>query len=103
MINETLRQQAAGRLRLAVTREAYCEVHQAIADYRREVEAVVAAWHPGEPAPVDVVREAMDLTEWALRAVRTARARTGQKLDQVATVLQYHPVIRPRPTWKLDG
>ena len=103
MTHSTLRQEAADRLRCAVTREAYGEVHQAIAEYRREVEAVVAAWHPGKPAPVDVVREAMDLTEWALRAVRAARARTGQKLNQVATVLQYRPLVRPRPTWKLEG
>ena len=61
MMNETLRQQAADRLRRAVTREAYDEVQVAIADYRREVEATIAAWHPDEPAPVEVVREAATL------------------------------------------
>ena len=103
MSTESLRQQAADRLRRAVAREAYDEVHQAIAEYRREVEAVVAAWRPGEPPPVEVVREAMDLTQWALRVVRAARARTSNKLDQVTAVLRYRIPLPPRPTWKLEG
>lgn len=103
MISEQLRQQAADRLRRAVTREAYDEVQAAVADYRREVEAVVAAWRPGEPPPVEVVREAMDLSKWALRMVRTARARTSRKLDQVSAVLRYRTASAPRPTWKLQG
>ena len=97
------RQQAADRLRRAVTREAYEEVHTAIADYRREVEAAVAAWRPGEPPPVDVVREAMDLSNWALHTVRAARARTGDKLNQVTAVLRYRIATPARRTWKLEG
>jgi hypothetical protein len=103
MTNQTLRQQAADRLRRAVTREAYDEVYAAIADYRREAEATIAAWHPDEPAPVEVVREAMDLTQWALRVVRAARARTSDKLDQVSAVLRYRACAPPRPTWRLEG
>lgn len=103
MIDSTVREQAANRLRRAVTREAYGEVHAAIADYRREVEAALAAWHADEPPPVEVVREAMDLTKWALRVVRGARARTSDKLDQVSAVLRYRPAAAPRPTWKLEG
>ncbi len=103
MSTENFRQQAADRLRRAVTREAYDEVHEAIADYRREVEAVVAAWRPGTPPPVEVVREAMDLTQWALRVVRAARARTSDKLDQVSAVLRYRIPLTARPTWKLEG
>jgi len=103
MINDTLRQQAADRLRRAVTREAYDEVHTAIADYRREVEAALAAWNRDEPPPVEVVREAMDLTQWALRVVRAARARTSDKLDQVSAALRYRAAAPPRPTWRLEG
>ena len=103
MTNEILRQQAADRLRRAVTREAYDEVQTAIADYRREVEAALAAWHPDEPPPVEVVREAMDLTKWALGVVRAARARTSHKLDQVSAVLRYRTPALPRPNWRLEG
>jgi hypothetical protein len=103
MTNNTLRQKAADRLRRAVTRQAYDEVQAAIADYRREVEAALAAWHADEPPPVEVVREAMDLTKWALQVVRAARARTSNKLDQVSAVLRYRPTVAPRPTWKLEG
>jgi len=103
MTNESLRQQAADRLRRAVAREAYGEVHAAIADYRREVEAALAAWHRDDPPPVDVVREAMDLTKWALHVVRAARARTSDKLDQVSAVLRYRTTDSPRPRWRLEG
>jgi hypothetical protein len=103
MSNQNLRQQAADRLRRAVTRENYDEVQAAVADYRREVEATLAAWRPDEPPPVDVVREAMDLTKWALRVVRAARARTGSKLEQVSAVIQYRATAAPRPNWKLEG
>ena len=103
MTSENLRQQAADRLRRAVTREAYDEVHAAVADYRRQVEAAIAAWRPDEPPPLAVVREAMDLTSWALRVVRAARARTSGKLDQVSAVLRYRAAAPPRPTWKLEG
>ena len=103
MIDDTLRQQAADRLRRAVTRESYDEVQTAIADYRREVEAALAAWNRNEPPPVGVVREAMDLTNWALQVVRAARARTSNKLGQVSAVLRYRGAAPPRPTWRLEG
>jgi len=103
MTKDTLRQQAADRLRRAVTREAYDEVQTAIADYRREVEAALAAWNRDDPPPVEVVREAMDLTKWALRVVRAARARASDKLDQVSAVLRYRVATPPRPTWRLEG
>jgi hypothetical protein len=103
MTSEYLRQQAADRLRRAVTREAYEEVQTAVAEYRREVEAALAAWHAGEPPPVEVVREAMDLTKWALQVVRSARARTSDKLEQVSAVMRYRPDTPPRPIWKLEG
>ena len=103
MRKETLRQEAANRLRRAVTREDYNEVQTAVADYRREVEAEIAAWQRDQPAPVDVVREAVDLTRWALTSLRAARARNGQKLDQVSAVLRYHSPAQARPTWRLDG
>lgn len=103
MTNEQLRQQAADRLRRAVTREAYDEVQAAIADYRREVEVALAAREPGQPPPVEIVREAMDLTKWALRVVRAARARISDKLDQVSAVLHYRAAAPRPPTWKLEG
>jgi len=103
MIDSTVREQAANRLRRAVTREAYDEVQSAIAEYRREVEAALAGRQPGDPPPVEVVREALDLTKWALRVVRAARSRTSDKLDQVSAVLRYQPSHPRRPTWRLEG
>jgi hypothetical protein len=103
MNNENLRKEAANRVRRAVVAEAYDEVPAALADYRREVEAVVAAWCEPDPPPLGVVREAMDLTNWALLEVRSARARTGDKLKQASAVLQYHKTASPTPHWKLEG
>jgi hypothetical protein len=103
MTHETLCQQAAARLRQAAIREDYGEVQAAAADYRREVEAAVAARQPHEPPPVEMVREAMALTKWALRVVGSARARANDKLNQVSAVLRYRPAA-PRPsTWNLEG
>jgi hypothetical protein len=103
MTHENLRQQAA-RLRQTVCAEAYDEAEAAIKDYRREVEAVLEAWPPTEPPPLEVVREAMDLTNWALRVVRSARARTSDKLEQVSAVLRYRSNLpSPTPRWKLEG
>ncbi len=103
MNSADFRQRAADQLRRAVTRQAFDEVEAAVANYRREVEAAIAAWHPGEPPPVDIVREAMDLTRWALRMVRASRARTNHKLEQVSAVLRYRFTATPRPQWKLEG
>jgi hypothetical protein len=103
MINENLRREAADRLRRAVVSEAYDDVQTALADYRREVEAALAAWSSNEPPPLEVVREAMELTNWALRVVRSARARTSNKLEQVSAVLRYRMLASPAPRWKLEG
>lgn len=103
MKNENLRKEAADRVRRAVVSEAYDDVQEALADYRREVEAVLAAWSANEPPPLEIVREAMDLTNWALRVVRSARARTSEKLEQVSAVLRYRMLASPAPRWKLEG
>ena len=103
MTNENLRREAAERLRRAVASEAYDDVETALADYRREVEAAVSAWSSPEPPPTEVVREAMDLTNWALRVVRCSRARTRDKIEQVSTVLHYSTPASPPPRWKLEG
>jgi hypothetical protein len=103
MTNEHLRKEAANRLRRAVVSEAYDDVETSLADYRREVEAALAAWSPSEPPPLEIVREAMDLTTWALRVIRSARAHTSDKLDQVSAVLRYRAAAPPRPTWRLEG
>ncbi len=103
MTNDNLRKEAAERLRHAVVSEAYDDVEAALVDYRREVEAAVSAWSSPEPPPIEVVREAMDLTNWALRVVRSSRARTRDKIEQVSAVLRYRTLASPSPRWKLEG
>ena len=103
MTNDNLRKQAAERLRQAVASESYEDVQTALADYRREVEAAVSAWSSPEPPPIEVVREALDLTNWALRVVRCSRARTRDKIGQVSAVLRYRMLLSPSPRWKLEG
>ena len=103
MTETNRRQQAADRLRRAVAAEAYDELQAAIAEYRREVEAAIAARQPHEPPPVEVAREAVDLTEWALRVLRSARAQTAARLEQVSAALRYHPTASASPNWKLEG
>jgi hypothetical protein len=102
MTNEGLRHDAADRLRRAVVAEAYEQVDTALADYRREVEAALAA-SSNEPPPRAIVREALDLTNWALRVVRSARAHTSDKLEQVSAVLRYRTLAPTMPRWKLEG
>jgi hypothetical protein len=103
MTNENLRKEAAERLRRAVASEAYDDVQTALKDYRREVEAAVSAWSSPEPPPLEVVREAMELTNWALRVVRASRARTRDKIEQVSAVLRYRTLASPPPRWKLEA
>jgi hypothetical protein len=103
MSNPDLRREAADRLRRAVVAEAYDDVETALTDYRREVEAALAAWSPIQPPPRAMVREALDLSNWALRVVRSARAHTSDKLEQVSAVLRYRALAPTMPRWKLEG
>jgi len=103
MTRETLRYEAAERLRKALVTEAYDEAQAALAEYRRHLEASLASHPVGAPPPAELAREARELMEWALRVVRVARARTRGRLDQVSAVLRY---LSPSPdirTWKVHG
>lgn len=103
MTSENRRLQAAALLRQAVIAEAYEETQAAIMAYRREVDLALAACAPGGPPPMELVREAMDLIAWALRAARAARARTSANLDHVSAVLRYRAPAPSPLTWKLEG
>ena len=95
--------ETATRLRQAVAAEAFDSVQVALADYRRHVEAVLAAWPPDAPPPVELAQQANELMQWALQTVRCSRARTRDDLEQVAAALGYHghsPLVH---TWKVDG
>jgi len=103
MINETLRQQTAERLRKALTSQAYDDAQAALDDYRRLVEAAVAAHAAGAPSPAGLAQEVDDLMQWSLRVVRVARAQTRDQLEQVSAVLRYFSPAPPSRTWKVDG
>ena len=103
MSSEILVHEAASQLKQAVATEAFDRVQAALADYRRHVEAVLAEWPPDAPPPVELARQADELMQWALQAVRCSRARTRDDLEQVAAALGYHghsPLVH---TWKVDG
>jgi hypothetical protein len=103
MSRDTLVHETATRLRQAVTSEAFDSVQAALADYRRHVEAVLADWPPDAPPPVELARQAEELLEWALQAVRCARARTRDDLERVSAALGYHGHTPLVHTWKVDG
>jgi hypothetical protein len=100
---ETLRQEAAARLRQVVAAEDYENVEAALAGYRRHVEAALANWPPDASPPTDLAREADELMHWALQVVRSARTRARDQLDQAAAVLGYCHPSPSAPTWKIDG
>jgi hypothetical protein len=103
MISETLRHETADRLRKALTSRAYDDAHSALDDYRRLVEAAVAAHPPGAPPPAELAQEVDDLMQWSLRLVRVTRAQTRDQLDQVSAALRYFSPASHIQTWKMDG
>jgi len=103
MTSETLRHEAAGRLRQAVEREAYDDTQLALADYRRHVEEALAAWPQDGPPPAELARETDELMQWALLVARTARARTRHQLEHVTAILRYCQPFPQVRAWKIDG
>ena len=101
--SETLRCEAAARLRQVVAAEDYEGVAGALAGYRRQVEAALAIWPADAPPPVELARQADELMHWALQVVCSARTRARDQLDQAAAVLGYCHSSPPAPTWKIDG
>jgi hypothetical protein len=97
------REEAAARLRQVVASEDFSEVQAALAEYRRHLDASLAAWPPDGPPPAELARESRELTQWALRVTRAARARISQALDQVAAAQRYRRPAPPTATWKTEG
>ena len=103
MSSETVRHEAIARLRQVVAAEDYAGLDGALAEYRRQVEAALAALPADAPPPTELEREADELMRWALLVVRSARTRARDQSDQAAAVLGYcHPDL-PKPHWKIDG
>ena len=104
MISPTLRQQTAERLRKALTSQAYDDAQAALDDYRRLVEAAVAAHAAaGAHPPTELEQEVAELMQWALRVVRVARAQTRDQLQQVSAALSYFSPAPRNQAWKMDG
>ena len=103
MSTDILVHETATQLRQAVASEAFDSVQTALADYRRQVEAVLADWPPDAPPPVELARQADELMQWALQTIRCSRARTRDELEQVSAALGYHGHAPLVHTWKVDG
>ena len=102
MSSDTLHHEAA-RLKQALVSEAFDEIEKALADYRRHVEEILAAWPPDAPPPAELAQQVEELLQWTLQVARSVRARTRDDLEQVAAALGYlnsSPLVH---TWKLDG
>jgi hypothetical protein len=102
MSSETLHHEAA-RLRQALVSETFDDMQTALADYRRQVEELLAAWPPDGPAPAELAQQVDELLQWMLQVARSVRARTRDELEQVAAALGYHHSAPLVHTWKLDG
>lgn len=103
MTREALRYETAERLRKALTSQAYDDAQAALDDYRRLVEAAVAAHPAGAQPPTELEQEVDELMQWALRVVRVARAQTRDQLDQVSAALGYFSPAPRTQAWKMDG
>ena len=103
MTSESLRQEAAERLRKALTSHAYDDAQAALDDYRQLVEAAVAAHALGAGPPTELAQEVEDLMQWSLRVARVTRAQTRDQLDQVSTALSYFSPAPNTQTWKVHG
>jgi hypothetical protein len=102
MSSNTLHHEAA-RLKQALVWEAFDDIHAALADYRRHVEEILAAWPPDAPPPVELSQEVDELLQWTLQVARSVRARTRDDLEQVAAALGYHHAGPLVHTWNVDG
>jgi len=103
MISNVSAHETVTRLKQAVASEAFESVEEALADYRRHVESVLAAW-PADASPVvELARQADELMQWALQMVRCSRTRTRDDLQQIAAALGYLGHSPLAHTWKVDG
>ena len=103
MTGQSLRQETAERLRKALTSRAYDNAQAALGDYRRLVEAAVAAHPFGAQPPTDLAQEVGDLMQWSLSVARVTRAQTRDQLDQVSAALGYFSPVPHTQTWKVHG
>jgi hypothetical protein len=103
MTGETMRQETADRLRKALTSRAYDDAQAALDDYRRLVEAAVAAHPAGADASAELAQEVDELMQWSLRVVRVTSAQTRDQLDQVSAALGYFSPVPHAQTWKVHG
>jgi hypothetical protein len=103
MIKDILIHETVTQIKQAVASEAFDSVEEALADYRRHVESVLADWPADASPPVELAQQANELMQWALQTVRCSRARTRDDLQQVAAALGYHDHAPGVHTWKVDG
>ena len=103
MADENQCREAAARLRKAVTSGAYDDARTALAEYTRQVDAILASRRADEPWPLDLVREAHLLTRWALRMVRVAHGQARLQNEQASAALGYRDPAPPTQSWKIDG
>ena len=87
---------AGEELRRAISSGSH-EIAAAVLDqYRRAVEAKAASFRPGDPAGVRLLREALELLEWARRATMSARAHYSRQFSALPDPQRYgSPASRP--------
>ena len=96
--------QAAGRLREAVVREAFAEAESCLAEYTRAVTEEAGRLPEGGGEALETVRAAVDLLIWAERAVRASRGHTLNELVRVTAGRVYRvPSGRREPAYRLEG
>ena len=103
MTSESLRQEAAERLRKALTSHAYDDAQAALDDYRQLVEAAVVAHPLGAEPPTELAQEVEGLMQWSLHVARVTRAQMRDQLDQVSAALGYLSPAPRTQTWKVHG
>jgi hypothetical protein len=89
--------EARSRLQQAVKAGDYIEAEQRLGEYVRAVNALLTESGPLAPRALETVREALELLQWADRAVRAGRARDAADLARLSASRPYRAAAPRRP------
>lgn len=93
----------AARLRAAIEEGAYGPALALLPEFRRELDAALAAVPPGGPAARAIASGARDLLEWSRRTALCGQAHIAAQLEALACLDAYNGGRRERHSWAVNG
>ena len=90
-------------LRAAVEAGCHQDAERCASEYCRAVEQEVRSLEPRDPRVERILREAMELLEWARRVALVEKASCAARLTALPERVPYAPPAVSRPSWAMVG